>query len=387
MIVTSNCRLNPHKSGRNAEMLEAGLRRLVVGQDQAIAKIVDLYQMYMTGMSSPNRPLGNLLFLGPTGSGKTRVVEATAETLFGSPDAVVKINCAEYQHSHEVAKLIGAPPGYLGHRETHPILSQEALNRSHSETLKLSLVLFDEIEKASDSLWNLLLGILDKGSLVLGDNRHTDFSRSLIFLTSNLGATEMQGLVSPRWGFTTASQPTGPESRLGDKLSRVGVEAARKKFTPEFINRLDAIVVFNALGETELRQVAEIELRRVQERILASKAVPFVFRLTTAAVDQLLLEGTDARYGARHLRRAIDRLLVRPISNLLATEQVRTGDCVLIDSQPNHPEMVFQREAEALSSAAMARMARLPFAEAAARPAAARAEPRFVQRLRACVDS
>ena len=377
--------LDPHRPGRHAEILDAGLRRLVVGQDEAINKVVDLYQMYMTGLTSPGRPIGNVLFLGPTGSGKTRLVEATAETLFGSADAVVKINCAEYQHSHEVAKLIGAPPGYLGHRETHPILSQEALNRSHTDLVKISLVLFDEIEKASDSLWNLLLGILDKATLVLGDNRQTDFSRSFIFLTSNLGANEMQGLVRPRWGFSTA--PTRDEDNgkpLAQKLSRAGVQAARKKFTPEFINRLDAMVVFNALGQAELRQITKIELRRVQERILTSKAAPFVFRLTEAAVEQLLVEGTDPRYGARHLRRAIDRLLVKPISNLLASDQVRTGDCLLVDSEPELEEMVFRREAASLSPVAMARLARVPFVEEPA-SGVARPEHRLVRRLRACI--
>jgi ATP-dependent Clp protease ATP-binding subunit ClpA len=377
--------LDPHRPGRHAELLEAGLRRLVIGQDEAINKIVDLYQMYMTGLTSPGRPIGNVLFLGPTGSGKTRLVEATAETLFGSADAVVKINCAEYQHSHEVAKLIGAPPGYLGHRETHPVLSQEALNRWHTDLVKISLVLFDEIEKASDSLWNLLLGILDKATLVLGDNRQTDFSRSFIFLTSNLGATEMQGLVRPRWGFSTAPAEDEDNGKpLAQKLSRAGVQAARKKFTPQFINRLDAMVVFNALGEAELRQITEIELRRVQERILTSKAAPFVFRLTEAAVEQLLVEGTDPRYGARHLRRAIDRLLVKPIASLLASDQVRTGDCLLVDSEPELQEMVFRREAASLSPVAMAKLAQVPFVEEP--PAGiARPEHRLVRRLRACV--
>ena len=223
------------------------LRRLVVGQDEAIQKIVDLYQMYVTGMTSPGRPIGNILFMGPTGSGKTRLVEATAESLFGDATAIVKINCAEYQHSHEIAKLIGSPPGYLGHRETHPFLSQERLNRSHTETLKLSLVLFDEIEKASDALWNLLLGILDKATLTLGDGRQTDFSKCLIFMTSNLGAAEMQNLVEPRWGFATpAGADTGGGTQIATKLSAVGTAAARRKFTPEFINRLDAMVVFHA---------------------------------------------------------------------------------------------------------------------------------------------
>src|SRR5690349_11406371 len=312
MITGTSSRLDPHKPGRPADTLETCLRRLVIGQDEAIRKIVDLYQMHVTGMTSPGRPIANILFLGPTGSGKTRLVEATAESLFGDAGAIVKVNCAEFQHSHEIAKLIGAPPGYLGHRETHAALSQEALNKSHTESVKVSLVLFDEIEKASDALWNLLLGILDKATLTLGDGRRTDFSRAFIFMTSNLGATEMQGLVQPRWGFTT-----GPKSEgLTKKLSATGTEAARKKFSPEFINRLDAMVVFNALGEPELRQVIEIELRRLQERILNSKGAAFIFRLTEAAAGQLLAEGTDPRYGARHLRRAIDRLLVQPISNL-----------------------------------------------------------------------
>ena len=337
-------RLDPRKPGRVTDTLGAKLRRLVVGQDEAIQKILDLYQMYATGMTSPGRPVGNLLFLGPTGSGKTRLVEATAESLFGDANAVVKVDCAEFQHSHEIAKLIGSPPGYLGHRETSPFLSQEALNRHHTEKLKLTLVLFDEIEKASDALWNLLLGILDKGTLTLGDGRKVDFSKCFIFMTSNLGAAEMQNLVRPRWGFTTSGS-SGDEAgdQITTRLSAIGAAAVRKKFTPEFVNRLDAMVVFHPLGETELRQIAEIELRRVQERICSIGTTPFLFRLTEAAFEQVLAEGTDCRYGARHLRRAIDRLLVQPISNLLATEQVRRGDWVRVDADPESREIFFLR--------------------------------------------
>jgi ATP-dependent Clp protease ATP-binding subunit ClpB len=384
MAGTGSC-LDPHKPGRQAAALEADLRRRVVGQDEAIRRIVELYQMYATGMNSPGRPIGNVLFLGPTGSGKTRLVEATAESLFGSADGIIKVNCAEFQHSHEIAKLLGAPPGYLGHRETHPMFSQETLNRSHTETLKISLVLFDEIEKASDALWNLLLGVLDKASLTLGDGRQTDFSQSFIFMTSNLGASEMEGLVRPRWGFGTTPKfdQEGGGAQLSEKLSKVGVEAARKKFVPEFVNRLDAMVVFNALGPAELRQVAEIELRRVQERLLSSKAAAFVFRLTEGAVDQLLEDGTDPRYGARHLRRAIDRLLVQPISNLVASEQVRGGDCIMVEAGSDSKEMVFRREAEMLSPATMARLAQLPFGEepTAAPARADRTEHGLVRRL------
>ncbi|HLK50844.1 MAG TPA: AAA family ATPase [Bryobacteraceae bacterium] len=389
-MLNTGWRLDPHKPGRPAEHLESGLRRLVVGQDEAIRKIVDLYQMHVTGMTSPGRPIANILFLGPTGSGKTRLVEATAESLFGDANAIVKVNCAEFQHGHEIAKLIGAPPGYLGHRETHPALSQEALNKSHTESVKISLVLFDEIEKASDALWNLLLGILDKGTLTLGDGRRTDFSRAFIFMTSNLGASEMQTLVRPRWGFTIAPKAeAGGRERLATRLSSTGIEAARKKFSPEFINRLDAMVVFNALGETELRQVIEIELRRLQERILNNKPTAFIFRLTEAAADQLLLEGTDPRYGARHLRRAIDRLLVQPISNLLATEQLHNGDCIMIDSETESHEMVFMRQAEALTPIAMARIAQMPFVARAAQIAALPEQPQPAtagRRARAAAD-
>src|SRR5450631_1231569 len=200
-MVRLNIPLDPGRTGREAISLEGGLRRMIVGQDEAIEQIVNIYQMHLTGMNAPGRPIGNFLFLGPTGSGKTRIVEATAEALLRNPRAVVKIDCAEFQHSHEIAKLIGSPPGYLGHRETHPLLSQEVLNQYHTETSKLSFVLFDEIEKASDALWNLLLGVLDKATLTLGDNRKVDFSRALIFMTSNLGATEMAAVLRPNMGF------------------------------------------------------------------------------------------------------------------------------------------------------------------------------------------
>jgi ATP-dependent Clp protease ATP-binding subunit ClpB len=196
-----NMALDPTKTGREAEVFETSLRRSIVGQDEAIQQIVNIYQMYLTGMSAPGRPIGNFLFMGPTGTGKTRIVEATAEALVKNPRAVIKIDCAEFQHSHEIAKLIGSPPGYLGHRETHPLLSQEVLNQYHTDSTRISFVLFDEIEKASDALWNLLLGILDKGVLTLGDNRKVDFSRAMIFMTSNLGAAEMSALMNPRLGF------------------------------------------------------------------------------------------------------------------------------------------------------------------------------------------
>src|SRR5512141_1881703 len=223
-----NVQLDATRTGREAQSLDTSLHKLIIGQDEAIQQIVNVYQTYLAGMNSPDRPIGSFLFLGPTGSGKTRIVEAAAETLLGSSRAVIKIDCAEFQHSHEIAKLIGSPPGYLGHRETHPLLSQEVLNQHHTETMKLSFVLFDEIEKASDALWNLLLGILDKGTLTLGDNRRVDFSKTMVFLTSNLGASQMSSILKPNLGFAAGELSRDLDAgitsdSLSDKIARAGV--------------------------------------------------------------------------------------------------------------------------------------------------------------------
>ncbi len=344
--------LDTSKKGRPAEELENKLRHLVVGQDEAIHQIVRAYQTHLAGLTPAGRPIGNFLFLGPTGSGKTRIVEATAESLLKNSRAVIKIDCAEFQHSHEIAKLIGSPPGYLGHRETHPLLSQEALNQHHTERIKLSFVLFDEIEKASDSLWNLLLGILDKATLTLGDNRKVDFSAAMVFLTSNLGATEMSSLLSPRLGFHAPSlEDTGSHVELSARISGAGIAAARRKFTPEFINRLDKIVVFKSLGNEELRRIVDIELEMVQQRIqTAAASKPFLVHVTDTAREFLLMEGTDFRYGARHLKRAIERLLVQPLSNLMASGQIHRGDCIRVSHEDGSAALMFGRESEALQA-------------------------------------
>src|SRR5712671_4473322 len=242
--------LDAEKRSATACQFEHAMREKIVGQDEAVQALVDIYQVFCAGLHSPGRPVGNLLFLGPTGSGKTRTVEAAAEILFGDSRAVIKVDCAEFQHSHEIAKLIGSPPGYLGHRETHPLLTQEALNQWHTEKLKLSILLFDEIEKASDSLWQLLLGILDKATLTLGDNRRVDLSNCIIIMTSNLGATEMTGLVNGGLGF--APKAVQVDSSLDEKINRTAVDAARRKFSPEFMNRIDKVVVFKTLRSEHL---------------------------------------------------------------------------------------------------------------------------------------
>src|SRR6202008_4424567 len=216
--------LDARKRSSTACHFEEALREKIVGQEEAVQALVDLYQVFCAGLQSPGRPVGNLLFLGPTGSGKTRTVEAAAEILFGDSRAVIKVDCAEFQHSHEIAKLIGSPPGYLGHRETHPLITQEALAASHRDGLKLSFLLFDEIEKASDALWQLLLGMLDKATLTLGDNRRADLSQCIIFMTSNLGGTEISEMMSGGMGFVQPSDKT--EDRLDDKINKTATASA-----------------------------------------------------------------------------------------------------------------------------------------------------------------
>jgi ATP-dependent Clp protease ATP-binding subunit ClpB len=341
---TDDLSLNPNI--RSAETIEfqKALRAKIVGQDEGVQALVELFQVFTAGLNSPGRPVGNLLFLGPTGSGKTRIVEAAAEILFGSLRAVIKIDCAEFQHSHEIAKLIGSPPGYLGHRETHPLITQEALAANHTDKLKLSFLLLDEIEKASDALWQLLLGILDKATLTLGDNRRVDLSQTVIFMTSNLGGSDISDLFAGGYGFIKVKD--APQADINAKVERTAVEAARRKFSPEFMNRIDKLVVFHPLQRDQLQAVLDIELAMVQKRVLDTATGKFLFRVTDSGRDFLLSEGTDQRYGARHLKRAIERYLVYPLANLLATQQVRMGDLVRVDWDGVHKELTFVRERE-----------------------------------------
>src|SRR5437868_9667723 len=337
-------RLNPDLKSPRAQDFENKLMARIVGQERAVRRISNLYQIHLAGLANPGRPVGTMLFLGPTGSGKTRVVEAAAEVLFGDPNAVIKIDCAEFQHSHEIAKLIGSPPGYLGHRETSPMLTQENLDRYHTEESKLSLILFDEIEKASDSLWQLLLGILDKATLTLGDNRRVDFSKTMLVMTSNLGAREMSELISGGIGFAPVKEGKNPnDSEVDQKIYRTAVEAARRKFSPEFMNRIDKVVVFRSLKEHHLRQILDLELQAVQDRIMLSAGTKFVFQCSETAKDMLLREGLDFKYGARHLKRAIERFLVYPLSNLVATGQIGLGDLVQIDLRGSDNKLIFSK--------------------------------------------
>ena len=335
--------LDPTLQSPDVRDFEDALRQRVVGQDRAVRRLARVFQVYKSGLNAPGRPIVNLLLLGPTGSGKTRLVEAAAEVLFGDPRAVVKIDCGEMQHSHEIAKLIGSPPGYLGHRETSPLITQEALEQHYTEDTKVSLVLFDEIEKASDALWQLLLGILDKATLTLGDNRRVDFSQSLVFLTSNLGSQEMTRLMSGGLGYNAG--PRQDDEELDQKIYHTATEAARRKFSPEFMNRIDKVIVFRTLKREHLEKILDIELAQVQQRIMSSSVSrQFVFNCMPSARDFLLAEGTDSKFGARHLKRSIERHLVFPLSNLLATGQIDLGDLVTINYDPQSTKLKFVKE-------------------------------------------
>jgi ATP-dependent Clp protease ATP-binding subunit ClpB len=334
--------LDPHRRSDESLEFEQGLRQKIVGQGDGIRALVDLYQVYCADMCPAGRPIGNLLLLGPTGSGKTRIVEAAAEILFGNPCAVIKVDCAEFQHSHEIAKLIGSPPGYLGHRETMPLITQEELAKHHTEKIKLSFLLFDEIEKASDALWQLLLGMLDKATLTLGDNRRVDLSQTMIFLTSNLGGREITEMMTGKIGFMQPERK--PDAVLDGKLERTALGAARRKFSPEFMNRLDKVVVFQSLRSTHLEQILQIELAMVQKRVMDTAREKFLFRVTPGAQGFLLREGTDLKYGARHLKRAIERHIVYPLASLLSTGQVRLGDMLCIDWDEREQRLLFEKE-------------------------------------------
>lgn len=353
--------LDPEQRSPRTRWFEEELRARVIGQEPAVHSIAGLYEVALAGMNPPDRPLGTMLFLGPTGAGKTRVAEAAAEVLFGSSSALLKVDCAEYQHPHEIAKLVGSPPGYVGHRETSPMLTQESLDRYDSAGTKLAVILFDEIEKASPALWQLLLGVLDRGALTLGDNRRVDFSRAIVILTSNLGAQEMAALVSGGIGFARVSPQAQADNRsFKEQLRNTAIEAARQNFSPEFMNRIDKTVVFEPLDDDDLRQVLELELHAVQSRILAGGEAKFRFSCSDSVRERLLVEGTDRRYGARHLRRAIERLLVTPLARLVASGQVGFGDLVEVDIDADTSELVFRKRSTgvAVANVAVGREAR-----------------------------
>ena len=326
--------------------LDAGMRHRVVGQEAAIETLVDAYALWKAKLNPPEHPIANLMFLGPPGSGKTLVLEALGEEIFGTASVVRKVHCEEFQHSHEIAKLTGSPPGYLGHRETKPFLSQENLDEFHTEDHKLTLLLFDEIEKASDALWSLLLGILDKARLTLGDNRLVSFEKCIIALTGNLGGKEIAFLQQGGLGFAAT---TLGDDQLDSKTDKAALEAAKRRFTPEFLDRIDKTVVFHALRPEQLRQVVDIELEKVQSRVLKMvDSRQFIINYTQGAKELLLEKGTSKKYGARPLQKTIQDMLVKRLSRLVTTNQVKFGDLIMVDAEDR--DLVFSRTGQGIIS-------------------------------------
>lgn len=322
--------LDVSKRSKEAQEVLSTLQRNVVGQDEACEVLVDIVESYQAGFYQRGRPAGNALFLGGTGTGKTHTIEMLCKGLFGDERAMIKIDAAEFAHSHEIAKLIGSPPGYLGHRETNPAITQEALEKFHTEKLKLSVLLIDEIEKSSDALWNLLLGILDKATLTLGDNRKVDFSKVIVLMTSNLGSAQMSEVTEGALGFNT---PEIPIKYVHSKTETVAKDAAKRHFSPEFFNRLNHIVVFHTLTEEQIKGVLDIELDHLQTRLLFTSKVKIFWHVSPRAKERLIKEGFSKKYGARNLKRAIEQYVTIPLARLVASGQLKESDMIIIDDK------------------------------------------------------
>ena len=330
----------------------AQLEQRLVGQSDALVRILPYVHMHQAGLAPEGRPIGVFLLLGPTGTGKTRTVEVLAESLHGSDRTLLRVDCGEFQMEHEVAKLIGAPPGYLGHRETQPMLNQQKLNAATSEHSNLSIVLFDEIEKAASSLQRLLLGVLDKATLKLGDNTNVNFERSLIFMTSNLGAKAMMRALIPDFGFE-AMVETGERPDVSGKLQKIGLSAVRRKFSPEFVNRIDAVVTYQPLSQQALSAIVEHQLSDLQQHI-NKRLGPRAFRIaTTRAARQFLLRtGTSSEYGARELKRTVLRYITQPLAAMVSSARIEPGTRVTIDVDVDGESLRLQPQSFAPSSEA-----------------------------------
>ncbi len=319
------------------------LSQKVIGQPAAMKYIVPYVEMFQAGLSPEGRPAGVFLLLGPTGTGKTKTVEALAEVMHGSEKNVLKIDCGEYQMEHEVAKLIGAPPGYLGHRETQPMLTQQKLNAVTSEKSNLAIVLFDEIEKAAPSMVRLLLGVLDRANLRLGDNTSVNFENSLIFLTSNLGAREMMKELHPEFGFQAAGAALREIPDVFNKLESIALGSVRKKFSPEFVNRIDAVITYQPLDYESLATILDQQITELQRHVNTRLGdryfnieVPFESR------QFLLRKGTSPEYGARELKRTIHRFLTQPLATKVAAGQIEPGARVRVELSEDKENLIIR---------------------------------------------
>lgn len=323
-------KLDESKAPDEVEKLDSYLRSRIVGQDRAIKQFVRAYEAFLTNMQRPDGPVGVLLFLGPTGVGKTRLVEVFAEYLWGSVDALIKVDCGEFQHSHEIAKLIGAPPGYVGHTDTTPIITKDRIEKYWNVGPKFTPILFDEVEKAHSALHRILLGINGSGSLRTGRNEIIDMKPTLIVMTSNLGSRSVSNkLLGKTYGFGSGNKI---QEDLDQDVYRACKEAVQAFFDSEFFNRIDRMVAFRPLTDEDFRKILEIELGFIQDRIIKSKNF-VVLDTSNRAKELFLKQGISREFGARELRRTIERFLVSRLTRAFSTKQAVDGDMILTDCE------------------------------------------------------
>ena len=325
---------------RKTDPIDIGafLQTRIIGQDEALWEIIPYLEMYQANLNPMGRPAGVFLLLGPTGTGKTRTAEVVAEALHGNDRHLLRIDCGEYQMEHEVAKLVGAPPGYLGHKETQAVLSQQRLDAVTSENSRLSVVLFDEIEKAAPSMQRILLGILDKAFLRTGDNHPVNFENAIIFLSSNLGAREMAEHTRPQVGFAQS-----PAQVSGEKLHQTALHAVRKRFAPEFLNRIDATVTYRPLSKEAMGIILEQQLAALQDLVdirLGTRTVQL--RYTAECREFLLREGVSPEYGARELKRTVHRWVLQPLASLVIQKRIPAGRRVEVGYDREDPGTTFK---------------------------------------------
>src|SRR6185369_4815685 len=325
-VIEDEPRKKVKKANYSTKYLLGEMQSKLIDQNAAIERIVPYLTLFGSGLCDTTKPVATFLLLGNSGVGKTRTVEVLADVLHGEESRFIKIDCGEFQHSHEMAKLVGAPPGYLGHRETQPIITQAKLNGMSSEGCPLSIVLFDEIEKAHFALNNLLLGVLDKGTLRLGDNNEVSFHKSLVFFTSNLSSKKITDMLNPNMGFSTTGKKVSDSKGL---IGKLGAQSVVKHFSPEFVNRLDEIITYNPLSKEAIAEIFGIAIRKVRYKIAEKFLNKDIFLvLTDEAKEFLITEGFSETYGARELNRIIQKKLVNPLANLLTEEEVKPSSFI-----------------------------------------------------------
>src|SRR5256884_193890 len=298
--------------------MEERLKERVIGQDEAVTFVSNAIRRNRAGLSDPNRPIGSFLFLGPTGVGKTELARALAEYLFDDENAMVRIDMSEYMEKHTGARLIGAPPGYVGYEEGGQL--SEAVRRR-----PYSVVLFDEIEKAHHDVFNLLLQLLDDGRLTDGQGRTVDFKNTLVIMTSNIGSPIIQEYFQ---------NGKGPLKSQAEMAERVRTELKRH-FRPEFLNRVDDIIIFHSLDEPQLARIVEIQLKRLEKRLAQQQ---LTLELDKSARQLLARDGYDPQFGARPLKRAIQEKLLDPLSIKLLEGEFKPGDRIHVTAREDELE-------------------------------------------------